>query len=336
MSKMTEEEAREILDQKAKEVDRIKKIQSLNELEFTPKEAADGTLTSLGSSQLIQSKLDRREEVRNMAGEIGWKNYDVSYLPSKGMFYNDGMQITIKPATVQEIRHFSTVEDDDLLDVDEKLNFILDKCCRVRNGQMASTYKDLVELDRFALVFAIREITFKEGENKLQMTLNCDQCGNSDNMYVSKETFQLFQLDENIEHLYDSNKRCLVITGEDGEEINLYVPTLGVTQFIKNHIKTKSQTKQYFDKSFLKLAPFLFGNWRVLNEKTYNTANDKTFGWNIDKMSRVILAIDYLQNGVTPEIKHDCSVCGAEVEAPITFQGGIKALFLLSNVFKKQ
>lgn len=332
---LSDEQAKKLLEQKALDIERAKQNSEEYETEYKPTVDGEGRLASLGSSKLINSKLEKREETRNMAGDIGWKNYDVSYLPSKGLFYPLDIQVTIRSASVQEIRHFSTVEDDDMIDVDEKLSFVLDKCCRVRIGGMAGTFKDLLELDRFALVFAIRELTFKEGENKLQMNINCDQCGTSDSIFVSKETFQLFDIPEELKEYYSETDRCINVVGNDGETISLYIPTLGVTQFIKNLIRTKSQKKEYFDKSFIKIAPFLFNNWRTLTDRTYNAMNDKTFGWDIDKMSKVILAIDYLEKGVTPEITHTCSVCGAEVKAPISFQGGIKAFFLLSNVFGK-
>lgn len=333
MPQINDEQAKAILQERAKEIDKVKQAQLGTE--YTASGDEQGNVTSLGSSKLVEGKLEKREETRHMAGEIGWKNYPVEYLPSRGMFYSTDMQVTIKPASVQEIRHFSTVEDDDLLDVDEKLSFVLDKCCRVRYGGMPATFKDLLELDRFALVFAIREITFKDGENKLQMNVNCDQCGNSDNIYVTKETFQLFDIHDDLKPYYSTEKRCIVVTGNDGEDIHIYIPTLGVTQFIKNLIRTKAQKKEYYDKSFLKIAPFLFQNWKTITEKTYNQMNDKTFSWNVEKMSKVILGIDLLQNSVTPEINHICSICGAEVKAPISFQGGIKAFFLLSNVFGK-
>ena len=36
--------------------------------------------------------------------------------------------------------------------------------------------------------------------------------------------------------------------------------------------------------------------------------------------------------GIKPEMKFPCQGCGAEVTVPLTFPGGIKALFVISDI----
>lgn len=299
----------------------------------TPVVDAEEVLTSLGKSRMVQEKLEKREETRNMASDIGWKNLPIVNLPSKGDFYTPGTQITIRAASVQEIRHFSTIEEEDAIDIDDKLNFILDKCCRIKCNSGILTFKDIAEIDRFSIVYAIREWTFKDGENKLQMTVNCNQCGNSDLIEIGKNNFNLFKLDERLQRFYSPENKSLMLTTKDGETIELFIPTLGVTNWIKNLVRTKRQRNEYFDTAFLKISPFLFGDWRILSDKVYNTVNDNTFQWSVKKMSIVVGIIDLIQDSINPNIAHTCTKCGAEVAASINFQGGIKGLFLYSNIF---
>ena len=324
-----EEMAKELLQKRAQV------IEEPNEVEYV-QETTGGEnpiVTSLGKSKNIQDKLDRREETRNMAGDIGWKNIPIGNLPSKGQFYPAGTQLTIRAATVQEIRHFSTIEEEDLIDIDDKLNFIMEKCVRVKFSNGITTFKDLLEVDRFAIIFAVRELTFKDGENKLQMTINCNQCGNSDVIEISKYNFDFFTLDEKLQRFYNSENRSLTLTTKSGDVIELFIPTLGVTNWIKNFVRNKRQKNEYFDTAFLKISPFLFSDWKRLSEQSYDAMNQKSFTWDVKKMSIVVGVIDLLQKSIDPNIKHSCNSCGAEVSSPISFQGGIKGLFLYSDIF---
>ena len=120
------------------------------------------TVTSLGKAEKFKTYDDEP-----LAMEIGWKNIPSENLPSQGLFYEAGTQIAIRAAAVAEIRHWSTIDDNDLLSIDEMLNFIIEKCCRIKVPGKPGTYKDLKEIDRFYLIFAIRDYTFKNGENKI-------------------------------------------------------------------------------------------------------------------------------------------------------------------------
>ena len=50
-------------------------------------------------------------DVTDMRLDIGYKNIPVINLPSKGMYYPLDWYITIRPATVAEIRHFSSIDE---------------------------------------------------------------------------------------------------------------------------------------------------------------------------------------------------------------------------------
>jgi hypothetical protein len=71
----------------------------------------------------------------SQANELGWKNIPVKILPSRGDFYLSGFELAIRSASVAEVRHWSTIDENDMLSVDDQLNYILERCTRVRiNG----------------------------------------------------------------------------------------------------------------------------------------------------------------------------------------------------------
>ena len=63
-----------------------------------------------------------------MGMESEWKNLPVESLPSRGFGYPEGFEIAIRAAEVKEIRQYSTVDEADRIDLDEKLNTIISKC----------------------------------------------------------------------------------------------------------------------------------------------------------------------------------------------------------------
>ena len=67
------------------------------------------------------------------------------------------------------------MEERDYLNVDDKLNYILEQCCKVympnKISKGVTTYKDLFEYDRIYLILAIKELTFIKSDNSLSMQL---------------------------------------------------------------------------------------------------------------------------------------------------------------------
>jgi hypothetical protein len=275
------------------------------------------------------------EEEKTVIEDIGWIRVKLETLPSQGYFYPQGTEITIRAASVGEIRHWSTIDEEDLLSLDDALNRIVDRCCKVRFPRMNGSFKDLKEIDRFFIVFAIREYTFKRGENSLNTTFNCKSCGKVETRTMVKEMLSYYSPADELQPRFSEEERCFHLRLTNGEDIKLYLPTLGVMSFIKGYIREKTQSKEEYDKAFLKWAPFLFADWRILNESTYTKTLQDSYAWSFDKISVVDWFVEQMQKTIKAELKHDCSGCGAEVTAAISFPGGVKSLFLISNISSK-
>lgn len=287
----------------------------------------EGKIVSLG-------KIADRKEYSSGLPETGFKALPITTLPSQGLFYPEGTTIAIKMASVKEIRHFSTIDENDYMDGDDKLNYILESCCKVRmpNNPRAS-WKDLQDIDKFFVIFCIREATFINGENKLTMNVSCPTCGNIDLIELNKNNLSFFNIDERLMRYYDSNEKTFVIRTKDGDEFPIYLPTIGVGIFIKNYIRSKIQNRDYYDKTFMKMAPFLFKDFRLLNESSYKAKNEETLDFGHKKLSIFSGIIDLFAKSISTDIQHTCSSCSSEVAAPINFQGGIKSLFLYTDIF---
>jgi hypothetical protein len=134
---------------------------------------------------------------------------------------------------------------------------------------------------------------------------------------------------------FDEAQRCFHLKMTNGEEFKLFLPSLGVMNYIKGYVKDKSQNRQDYDKAFLKWAPFLFSDWRSLSDASYTKALQDSYSWGTDKISVIDWFVSQMQLTVKAEIVNNCSVCGEEATAPLSFRGGVKSLFLVSDIASK-
>lgn len=302
------------------------------------KKDADGNITSLGTAEAYKDHPQSAAAGDITGGNLGWKPMPIENIPSQGRFYPEGTTLEIRAAQVQEIRHFSTIDENDPLDMDDKLNMIVDKCMRMRFPDRHATWKDLKEEDRFYLIFAIRDLTFVNGENKLFLTLKCGRECVGDGSYnerveLVKENFEYYEIDDKLMQYYNPEERCFVVDSPKVGTIRMYIPSLGITTFIKNHIRKKVRDNEFFDKAFLKLAPFVFPDWRSLDAKAYQAKVQESMGWSPLKLSAMLRMAEMIRFGVKTELRRPCKQCGVEVHTPLNFPGGVKSLFLPADPF---
>ena len=266
-----------------------------------------------------------------IANEIGWKPIPLENLPSSGIFYPKETQLAIRAASVAEIRHWSTLDENDLLGVDDMLNYIIEKCVRLKVPGKPGTYKDVYEIDRFYLIFAVRDYTFKSGENKMVVRVTTPE-GLEENVEVTKEGLDYFNPDERLMKYFDQADQSFDIQMKNGEHFRMYMPTLGTMSFIKAFIKQRQQSGTSFDKTFIKYAPFLFKEWKTMNQQAYDKAVTESYSWSLKKISVLDKLVEILTASVNPKIRY-VSEGGQEDTAPLNFQSGVKSIFLISNIF---
>jgi hypothetical protein len=320
------EDNKNLKEQMEKEAQLLIQQEEAGESSFTPIEEVKPI--TLGKAQKF-TNYETEDDI--LAAEIGWKNVPMESLPSQGYFYTSGTQVAIRAATVSEIRHWSTIDENDLLGLDDMLNFIIEKCCRIKVPGKPGTFKDLKEIDRFYLIFAIRDYTFKNGENKLFVTVSDDD-GQEQKIEVTKDSLDYFNPDEKLMKYFKQENQCFDIQMKNGENFKIYLPSLGIMAFIKNYIKNKQQANQGFDKTFIKYAPFLFSDWKMLNQATYDKSVQESFNWSLQKISVMDKLVELLSSSINPAVRY-LSSGGGEGRAPLNFQGGVKSLFLISDIF---
>ena len=260
---------------------------------------------------------------------LGYLKIDVASLPTQGMFYPEGTEIRIRAARGEEIKHWSTMNDQDLnqlSQVDDILNYIIERCVSVKlPGIIGGNWKDLKDVDRFYLLLAVREFTFLDGDNELMVPIS-----EGKDIPVTKEMIDFIQIPDDIMKHYSPEERCFVFKLKTGRTIRMHIPSLGVTQWLKNYAQAKQQVREGFDTDFILYAPMLISDFRRLSQRAYEEMVAEAQGWNVQEWSLVSHVRDSLAAASEAKIKYT-NDNGQEVTIPLTFRGGLKALFTISD-----
>jgi hypothetical protein len=275
------------------------------------------------------------------ANDLFWKNIPLETLPSRGFFYPDGAEITIKAATVSEIRQWSTIDDQDMLDIDDKLNYIIEKCCRfkIKGGQTWLTWRDISELDRLALIFMIQEMTFPADQNSLYVKFECiEGCESdarwSDNVKIKSPMLKFIDIPEDVMKYYSPEYKCFEVqSAKLNETFYLYMPTIGAVERLRARIAEVRKSGKSPDRAFISIAPYLIQDWQSLNQQAYTTLSRESFGWHINKFTFIKKFTEMIERARLSMVNTQCPKCGNKVSTPLFQQSGftVKDLFLISG-----
>ena len=291
-------------------------------------EQVGAPLTSTKGTNLPWQKSD--EQIQQ-SKDIGWDRINVTDLPTQGLFYPEGTEIAIKSASAGEIRHWSTLNEDDLSALDDMLNYVIERCCSIKfPGNLPSSWRDIKEVDRFYILLAIRERTFVKGENALQVKVS-----ETKKIDVVKDMIDYINFDERLMKRYNSEKRCITLRFKDTDKtLDVHLPSVGVTNWLKNYITRKAQSQESFDEDFLSFAPFVIPDWRGLNDATYERFIYESHDWSNLEISMLTEIKRIFADTINPEIRYTDEQ-GGERSIPLNFQGGIKSIFLISDPFSE-
>jgi len=261
---------------------------------------------------------------------LGWHVLDQTTLPSKGKFYPADSVIKIRSAKAAEIRHFSTMDENNYIDMEEKLNSIVESCSQMTSGNKRLSYKDILEEDRIILLLSIRDLTFPEPENKLMLRGKTEKTKKTVDIELSIKNLVPTVIDEEIEKYYDDKARTYVIKTRSAGEVRMHPPTIGVMQEVTSYLKDRQEKDVEFDKAFIQVLPYVQSDWRTLGlSKIFQLEIDYK-AWDEKKFMVIYRLAERMRIGVTANLEKE--VDGEIASAPLEFPGGIKSLFIISDL----
>jgi hypothetical protein len=244
------------------------------------------------------------------------------------MFYPEGMEILVRAARGEEIKHWSTMNDQDIMQIsrtDDILNYMIERCCTVKiPGRAGNCWQDLKSVDRFYILLAIKEFTFIKGENQLMVPY-----GEGKEIPVTKEMIDFVNIPEDVMRFYSPQDKCFIFH-VNGRTINMYIPSLGVNAWLKNYAMNKTNSREMYDQDFLNFAPMLIKDHKALSQRAYEEFVSDTHGWGVNEWSVVSYVTEQLNSATEPKIKYT-DEGGVKVEIPLSFRGGIRSIFVLPN-----
>lgn len=260
---------------------------------------------------------------------LGWVEVNVENLPSQGKFYPSDATLKIRSAKVAEIRAFSIMDEGNLMDIESNLNAIVKSCTQFKSGTKMLSYKDILEEDRIFLILSIRDLTFPEPENKL-MLKGQDSNGESFDVELSTKYFDTETVPAEIEQYYDSEARAYVVQTKSAGEVVIAPPTIGVMEEITKFMQSRQSERKTWDASFIQIAAYLVQDWRGFNSKKIFEMEVDFQGWSERKYMVIYRLAEKMKIGVKSNLVVDRQ--GEEVLVPLDFPGGIKSLFIISDL----
>lgn len=268
------------------------------------------------------------------ASESSWKLLDLRGLPSQGLFYPAGAELLLRPAKTKEIRHWSTIDENDPLDVREKINFILNACTKLRvAGGRPLNFNDFLEVDRYHILFRLHELTFPNQENKLFANIKCKNDGHINNTHVVSQNLKGFEYPKELMKWYSPEDRCFKIVSEKLNEIfYLYLPTIGTENKFRNKRQEDIDRGVEIDDAFYEFGPYLINEWRTLSPHDIVDLKFASNTWPENKFVFIHKFTEQLKKASLNKVASVCEKCKDVTESHVFSQGSftIKDIFIIS------
>ena len=261
---------------------------------------------------------------------LGWHVLDLNELPSKGKFYPADTVLKIRSAKAAEIRHFSTMDDNNYIDMEEKLNHVVASCSQMTGNGKKLSYKDILEEDRIILLLSIRDLTFPEPENKLILKGKTEKTKKSVEIELSVKNLVPTEIVAEIEKYYDAKARTYVIQTKSAGEVRMKPPTIGVMEEVTSYLRDRQEKEIEIDKAFIQILPYTVSDWRQLSLTKIFSLEVDYKAWDDRKYMIMYRLAEKMRIGVQTELYAE--VDGEPAKAPLDFPGGIKSLFIISDL----
>lgn len=296
---------------------------------------AEKHLTRIGES--IRKTSDIRD---------GWMDVDKALLGDRAMFYPEDWQFRVRPATVEAIRNWSTIDDENWSSIDDVFNEILKYCLAIRTSTGPKPWNVINSWDRFFFILLIREYTFAKGEKEITFKTDCPNCDEEIVFKLTSMSLGYDMPDPEVMSYYDSDTRTWNIdpaefeVDTDVDRITLYLPTLEKEANFKNWLLTKVQENRNYkpDASFMRFVAWMcpkISKDPTIAKQQIRQAEMQFKSWNTDMFSFMDDIIRNIRVVPATHLTMQCPYCGEEVTTNIEFQNGIKDLFAISSRHKK-
>ena len=284
----------------------------------------------------------RKEVAEEPSLSQGWIPIDRSEMGDRTLFYPETWEFYIRPATVQAIKNWTSIDEERPDVLNNVFNDIIKTCVKIdtRDSQGAG-WAQINSWDRFWFVLKVREYTYFNNQNQIEFTDACSACDEDIEYKLSSEgLFYEFPDDDLIEKYWDGEKWEIDPQeyDVDHEVVYLYTPKLGKDEVIIDWASNKVRNKQKLDETFIKfliwLLPKPIKDSQLL-ERQIQKIYKEYKSWDINMFTFMNDVINNITINPSEQLKTKCPYCGQEATSTVQFPNGIKVLFEAQTTAKK-
>lgn len=272
----------------------------------------------------------------------GWIPLDRGELGKRSMFYPEDWEFSIRPATVQAIKNWTSVDEENPEELNKVFNEIIRICVRIVDGNGTThTWHEINSWDRFWFILKVREYTFAKGESKIEYTDQCENC-DEDLIFTLNSASLTYEFPDDDLLKYWDGQKWVIDPREydvDADPVTLYTPKLGKDQAIIDWaIARARQGRKDVDENFIKFLVWMISkpsrdpqNFETQVRQAQNTYKS----WDVDMHSFMSDVVRNITINPSEKLSTKCPHCGAEVTSQVQFPNGVRALFKIESKAKK-
>lgn len=271
----------------------------------------------------------------------GWLPVDRTLLGERDIFYPSDWSFYIRPATVEAIRNWSMIDDQNGNSIDEVFNEVLKTCLQIKDStDRPIPWHNICSWDRFFFLLLIREYTFQDGESNISYYEDCPECETQVEFNLTSDALMYDMPDEEVISYYDQTSRTWAIDPSEyeveGDPITLYVPTLEKDANIKAWMIRKLQENRNtkIDPVFIRFVSWMTPKISKDDEISKRQMKQLKMAFDSLSIDQFEFMDEVLKNIiVTPKTKliAKCPSCGEEVTSDIRFPDGVSGLFHIQS-----
>lgn len=275
----------------------------------------------------------------------GWLPVDRTLLGERDIFYPSDWSFYIRPATVEAIRNWSMIDDQNGNSIDEVFNEVLKTCLQIKDStDRPIPWHNICSWDRFFFLLLIREYTFQDGESNISYYEDCPECETAVEFNLTSDALMYDMPDEEVISYYDQTSRTWAIDPSEyeveGDPITLYVPTLEKDANIKAWMIRKLQENRNtkIDPVFIRFVSWMTPKISKDDEISKRQMKQLKMAFDSLSIDQFEFMDEVLKNIiVTPKTKliAKCPSCGEEVTSDIRFPNGVSGLFHIQSKRRK-
>lgn len=257
---------------------------------------------------------------------IGWIDIDRTKLSYGGRLYPSTWQFKVRPATVAEIRHFSSLDEENPISVSSAMYDMIMSNVRITDGNKIVKSDRIYEYDQLYFLLLIHEYT--GGTKSIVIEHVCQSCNTKNTVKLTSDKLQYEPLSEVAEKYLTNNGTFEVKTKSFGTLT--YKPIM-----LKDSVKLREymidchNNNRKFETMFTRMFPFL----RTKDEYDAKELYQHYLALSKEKYGAIFNLVNkHFQIKALTTLNESCEQCESGIQPYIQFGTGLANIFIDDNV----